>query len=127
MTYRKMPQRKVRAPVSEVSSSRGRPLHVSWLGRRPYGPTFELQEEVRRRLKDGSGPERFLLLEHHPVFTLGRNASAEDVVADRGWLEERGVEVFESNRGGQVTYHGPGQLVGYPIVDLNPDRRDIER
>ena len=106
-------------------TSVGRPLHASWLGRRAYGPTFELQEDIRRALKSGEGPERFLLLEHHPVFTLGRNASSEDVLADPQWLESRGVEVFESNRGGQVTYHGPGQLVGYPIVDLNPDRRDI--
>ncbi len=108
-------------------SSVGRPLHISWLGRRAYGPTFALQEKIRRQLKAGDGPERFLLLEHHPVFTLGRNASEGDVLADRDWLESRGVEVFESNRGGQVTYHGPGQLVGYPIVDLNPDRRDIGR
>ncbi len=111
-------------PPPETTSV-GRSLHISWLGRRAYGPTFEAQEEVRRRIKAGEGPERLLLLEHHPVFTLGRNADEGDVLADRRWLETRGVEVFESNRGGQVTYHGPGQLVGYPIVNLNPDRRDI--
>lgn len=109
---------------TKIPSTR-RPLHWTWLGRRPYGPTFALQEQVRRLVKSGGGPERFLLLEHEPVFTLGRNAKESDVVADREWLAARGVEVFESNRGGQVTYHGPGQLVGYPIVSLSPDRRDI--
>lgn len=111
--------------MAEVSSSAGRILRWSWLGRRAYGPTFALQEEIRRQVKADEGPERFLLLEHDPVFTLGRNASDADVVADPDWLREQAVEVFESNRGGQVTYHGPGQLVGYPIVNLSPDRRDI--
>ncbi|MEM6796733.1 MAG: lipoyl(octanoyl) transferase LipB [Acidobacteriota bacterium] len=110
-----------------LPTSRGRELRWSWLGRRPYGATWRLQEEIRRLLQAGKGPERLLLLEHDPVFTLGRNASEDDVLADRGWLESRGVEVHESNRGGQVTYHGPGQLVGYPIVDLRPDRRDVGR
>ena len=104
-----------------------RPLYWSWLGRRPYAETFALQEAIRSQIKADEGPERLLLLEHDPVFTLGRNASADDIVADPDWLSRHGVEVYESNRGGQVTYHGPGQLVGYPIVDLNPDRRDIGR
>ncbi len=102
-------------------------LHWSFLGRVPYGPTYELQEHLRREIRLGQGPEHLLLLEHDPVFTLGRSASKEDVVATEGWLRERGIEVYETNRGGQVTYHGPGQLVGYPILDLNPDRRDIRR
>ncbi|MEM8934302.1 MAG: lipoyl(octanoyl) transferase LipB [Acidobacteriota bacterium] len=112
------------AEASSIASSH-RPLHWTWLGRRPYAATFELQEAIRLQVKAAEGPERLLLLEHDPVFTLGRNARGKDVVADRGWLHRHGVEVHESNRGGQVTYHGPGQLVGYPIVDLNPDRRDI--
>lgn len=104
-----------------------RPLHWSFLGRLPYGEAVELQHAVRAEVRAGSGPEHLLLLEHPHVYTLGRNASEADVVAPREWLEVRGVEVAETNRGGQVTYHGPGQLVGYPIVNLSPDRRDVRR
>lgn len=107
-----------------------RDLHWSWLGRIPYGEAVELQLAVRDALKKGEGPERFLLLEHPHVYTLGRNADRSDVLADADWLRARGVEpveVAECDRGGQVTYHGPGQLVGYPVVNLSPDRRDIRR
>jgi lipoyl(octanoyl) transferase len=109
-----------------VSTSR-RPLHWSWLGRAPYAEAVEMQHAARAALKAGEGPERFLLLEHPHVYTLGRNASAEDVLASPEWLAARGIEIAECDRGGQVTYHGPGQLVGYPIVNLSPDRRDIRR
>jgi lipoyl(octanoyl) transferase len=104
-----------------------RKLHWSWLGRMPYDEAFRLQVAVRDALARGEGPERLLLLEHPHVYTLGRNATRDDVVASPAELAERGVEVTETDRGGQVTYHGPGQLVGYPIVDLNPDRRDLRR
>jgi lipoyl(octanoyl) transferase len=104
-----------------------RPLHWTWLGRVPYAEAVELQHAVREALKRGEGPERFLLLEHPHVYTLGRNADGSDVLAGSDWLRARGVEVAECDRGGQVTYHGPGQLVGYPIVNLSPDRRDVRR
>ena len=104
-----------------------RRTHWSFLGRCPYAPTFELQQELRRRIHRGEGEEQLLLLEHDPVYTIGRNAQKTDVIADAEWLKQRGIEVAETNRGGQVTYHGPGQLVGYPILDLKPDRRDIGR
>ena len=104
-----------------------RPLHWDFLGRVPYGAAVEMQLAARAAVKSGEGPERFLLLEHPHVYTLGRNASAADVLADPAWLAARGVEVAECDRGGQVTYHGPGQLVGYPVVNLSPDRRDIRR
>src|SRR3954462_12865430 len=104
-----------------------RPLHWSWLGRVSYAEAVEMQHAARAALKAGEGPERFLLLEHPHVYTLGRNASAEDVLAGPERLAAMGVEVAECDRGGQVTYHGPGQLVGYPIVNLSPDRRDIRR
>lgn len=104
-----------------------RPLRWGYLGRVPYAEAVEMQHAAQAALKTGEGPERFLLLEHPHVYTLGRNASAEDVLAGPEQLAARGVEVAECDRGGQVTYHGPGQLVGYPIVNLSPDRRDIRR
>jgi len=104
-----------------------RPLHWEILGRVPYAEALALQLEARAALKSGEGPERLLLLEHPHVYTLGRNASGADVLAGPEWLAAKGVEVVECDRGGQVTYHGPGQLVGYPILNLSPDRRDIRR
>src|SRR5436309_2694692 len=104
-----------------------RPLHWEFLGRVPYAEALALQLAARAALKSGEGPERFLLLEHPHVYTLGRNASGADVLAGPEWLAVRGVEVVECDRGGQVTYHGPGQLVGYPVVNLSPDRRDVRR
>lgn len=110
-----------------MEAMKRRELHWGFLGQRAYGPMATLQEELREDIRFERGPEHLLLLEHSPVFTLGRNASDEGVVAEDAWLAQRGVEVHVSKRGGQVTYHGPGQLVGYPIINLNPDRRDIRR
>jgi lipoyl(octanoyl) transferase len=104
-----------------------RTLRTGFLGRVPYAGAAALQLKLRDALLAGTGDEHLLLLEHPSVFTLGRNADPEDVIADPGWLDRRGVEVHESDRGGQATYHGPGQLVGYPIVDLKPNRRDVRR
>ena len=98
-----------------------------WLGSVPYDVGVRLQEGVRQGVKEGSGPERLLLLEHPPVYTLGRNAGDGEITADASWLRARGIAVHETDRGGQATYHGPGQLVGYPILDLSPDRRDVRR
>lgn len=116
-----------------MATATERVLEARYLGRISYRDALVLQEEARRRLLGGRDrgqatvPETLLLLEHDPVYTLGRNASEDDVVADGRWLEQMGIEVVESDRGGQVTYHGPGQLVAYPILDLTPDRRDVRR
>ena len=97
------------------------------MGRVGYREAFALQLQAREALARGAGPERLLLLEHPHVYTLGRNADPNDVLFSSAELASRGVELVDSDRGGQVTYHGPGQLVGYPILDLNPDRRDLRR
>ncbi len=86
-----------------------------------------MQESFSRALKDGHGREQLLLLEHPPVVTLGRNATENDLLGGVAALRARGIAVEYSNRGGRVTYHGPGQLVGYPILNLSPDRRDVAR
>ncbi len=104
-----------------------RTLRWGYLGRVGYRRADALQRELRDLLRRGEGDEHLLLLEHPHVYTLGRSARAADVRAPARWLSERGVTVEESDRGGQVTYHGPGQLVGYPILDLSPDRRDVRR
>jgi lipoyl(octanoyl) transferase len=102
---------------------------VAWafLGRVPYRQAEALQHRLREALLRGETGESLLLLEHPHVYTLGRNAGRQDLLVGEEWLAARGVEVAECDRGGQVTYHGPGQLVGYPILDLDPDRRDIRR
>lgn len=102
---------------------------VAWgfIGEVPFSEAVVLQEEIRDLLRAGRTPEHLLLLEHPPVYTLGRSARRSDIVATDAWLLERGIEVAECDRGGQVTYHGPGQLVAYPVIDLNPDRRDLRR
>ncbi|MCB9378553.1 MAG: lipoyl(octanoyl) transferase LipB [Holophagales bacterium] len=104
-----------------------RTLVCRWLGRVAYDEASRLQVEIREALRRGEGEEHLLLLEHPHVYTLGRNATRADVLWSDARLAGAGVEVHESDRGGQVTYHGPGQLVGYPIVDLDPDRRDLRR
>jgi lipoyl(octanoyl) transferase len=93
-------------------------LNVVHLGRVSYALGLQLQAELVAARKAGAIANTLLLLEHTPVVTLGRNARRQNVVADAKLLEARGVEVCECDRGGDVTFHGPGQLVGYPIVDL---------
>jgi lipoyl(octanoyl) transferase len=112
--------------TTSAASRTALPLAAEWLGRIGYDEAHALQREAARAVAAG-GPERLYLLEHDPVFTLGRNASASDVLLSPERCRELGVVVRETDRGGQVTYHGPGQLVGYPIVNLSPDRRDVKR
>jgi lipoyl(octanoyl) transferase len=103
------------------------PLLVRKLGRVPYGEGLDVQADLVARRQRGEIPDTLLLLEHDPVFTLGRNARAENVLVSPDALRARGFGVFETGRGGDVTYHGPGQVVGYPILHLEPGRQDVHR
>jgi lipoyl(octanoyl) transferase len=98
-----------------------------WLGTVPYAEALALQETLVRQRAAGEIPDQLLLLEHPHVLTLGRAGKSTHVLADAARLAQLGVELFETGRGGDVTYHGPGQLVAYPILDLAPDRCDLHR
>ena len=106
-----------------------RKVEVRRLGVISYADGLELQKSLVEQRRAGEVPDQLLLLEHPPVITLGvktRN-NRSNIVASPALLEQEGVEVFETGRGGDVTYHGPGQLVGYPIIDLKPDRCDVHQ
>jgi lipoyl(octanoyl) transferase len=102
-----------------------RVLEATYLGRVSYEDGLRLQEERVAAVQAGEALEALFLLEHEPVLTLGRNASEENIVASSESLDRMGIRVHECGRGGDVTYHGPGQLVGYPILNLAPDRKDV--
>jgi len=93
-------------------------LSIEWLGTLPYDEALELQMKCVEARRSGAGPDRLLLLEHPAVITLGRSAKPGNLRVSREELRSRGIAVFEVARGGDVTYHAPGQLVGYPILDL---------
>jgi lipoyl(octanoyl) transferase len=95
-----------------------RVINVVYLDRTDYATALGLQKTLVHLVKAGRIGQTLLLLEHPPVITMGRNAGAENIVASREFLAGHGIELFETDRGGDVTFHGPGQLVGYPIFDL---------
>jgi lipoyl(octanoyl) transferase len=107
----------------------GRRLIVRRLGRIGYADGVELQKSLVQQRVAGEIDDTLLLVEHPPVITLGvkTRGNLANVRADAGVLAAQGVELHESGRGGDVTFHGPGQLVGYPIIDLKPDRQDVHR
>ena len=106
-----------------------RTIDVRRLGRVEYEAAVDLQKQLVEARRTGAIGDTLLLLEHPPVITLGVKTRGErtHIVASESALAAAGVTVFETGRGGDITYHGPGQLVGYPIFDLNPDRRDVHR
>ncbi len=104
-----------------------RELEVQRLGVVPYDQALEVQAELVQARRAEEVPDQLLLLEHPHVITLGTGAHSAHILADEARRRELGVELFETGRGGDVTYHGPGQLVGYPILDLKPDRKDLHR
>jgi len=104
-----------------------RALHVHRMGRVDYGETHALQQRLVTARAAGEIADTLLLLEHDPVVTLGRAAKEENVLHSAAALEALGISMHSVGRGGDVTFHGPGQLVGYPIVDLAPDRKDVRK
>jgi len=104
-----------------------RVLDVWRVGRVDYADALALQQRLVAARTAGTIEDTLLLLEHPPTITLGRGAKEEHLLLSREALEAEGVQVHDIGRGGDVTYHGPGQLVGYPIIDLKPDRRDVRK
>ncbi len=110
----------VPATVSEQ-----RPLLSCRLGLVPYQEAWDLQRRLHAERVEGARPDTLLLLQHPPIYTLGRNAAEEHILVPADELSRRGATVVRIDRGGEVTYHGPGQLVAYPIIKLEGDERSI--
>lgn len=102
-----------------------KPLWIVNAGRIAYGPAFDLQREIVAARKADAVPDVLLFCEHPNVITLGRNGQRENLLANANVLHQMNVEFHETDRGGDITYHGPGQIVGYPILDLAQHRRDV--
>ena len=102
-------------------------LIVKRAGRIDYGKSLDLQKEIEHAVQTGQQADTLLLLEHPHTLTIGRRGDGSGVLLSKEGVEARGIEIFETNRGGKVTYHGPGQIVGYPIIKLSPDREDVHR
>jgi lipoyl(octanoyl) transferase len=101
------------------------PVWIVRPGLVPYEAARRLQKEIERARHAGAVPDVLLLLEHPPVYTKGRRTTPDELPMGEAWYRLQGIDVCETDRGGRVTYHGPGQLVGYPIVSLRPYRDDV--
>lgn len=104
-----------------------RELLVQRLGLIEYGAALAIQKETEGRVQSGAQPDTLLLLEHPHTLTIGRRGEKSAVLLPEELLAARGIEVFETNRGGKITYHGLGQIVGYPIINLSPEREDVHK
>lgn len=104
-----------------------RKLLVQRLGRVDYQSALKIQKDTELAVKNGTQPDSLLLLEHPHTLTIGRRGDSSAILLNQEQLTSRDVTLFETNRGGKVTYHGLGQVVGYPIIDLSPDREDVHR
>ena len=104
-----------------------RELLVRRLGRVEYAAALAMQKETERAVVTGQLPDTLMLLEHPHTLTIGRRGNNSGILMPHEALKARGVTVFETNRGGKITYHGLGQIVGYPIINLSPEREDVHR
>ncbi len=109
----------------DTDAHRLRPLEVLDLGRMRYADALEVQQCLVNQRKQGNGADTLLYVEHPHVVTIGRNGKQQHLLASEEILARTGIDFFETDRGGDVTYHGPGQIVGYPILDLREWRRDV--
>lgn len=108
---------------AETSAETG--IHVVNLGLRPYRDVWDLQKKLQAELISGAGRDTLILCEHPPTITLGRSTEPDSLLCSAWELKERGVELYDIERGGDATFHGPGQLVGYPIIDLSRHKKDV--
>jgi len=100
---------------------------VRRLGRIEYGQALAIQKETELAVQKGEQADTLLLLEHPATLTIGRRGNGAGILLPTERLQTRGIQVYETNRGGKITYHGPGQIVGYPIINLSPHREDVHR
>jgi lipoyl(octanoyl) transferase len=113
--------------MGDIGFTTSRPAQIRRLGHVLYPAGLRMQRAMAEYVKGEDRPDQVLVLEHDPVFTLGRNATRQDIHVNDAFLRERGVTIHETDRGGQVTYHGPGQIVVYPICNLRGGREDVGR
>ena len=115
------------SPISNGTSTKRGTCRACWLGTTEYGAAYDLQKKLWQARLDGRIPDTLLLLEHPPTLTLGKSGKLENLLVPGEELAARGVSLFFTDRGGDITYHGPGQLVAYPILSLAEHGKDIHQ